>query len=249
MSLGEHRADVAWLQPEWNVPDRVIVNAQGFLPEQGKSAVSLALKRAGFVYDRVSRKGLTDARVEDGHFVIGSAEYRGLLLTDLDAASPELMASIESLADAGIPIVVLGKLPERATGFSDCEERDATVRAIAERLRSGVSFVEDESEAGRTLRTKGVWAFIEPSNGDSMPFAVEHRGYEGSDIILLFNESSESRTEKLALVLPAKKFRVLDPQTREEVHPATVAVGSGSGVLSFEVTIPPRRSLVLVMGR
>lgn len=247
MALGEHRADVAWLQPEWYVPDRVIVNERGFVPEQGESAVSLALKRAGLVYDRVSRNGLAHARVEDGHFLIGSAAYRGLLITDLAVASPELMASIESLANAGIPIVVLGNLPERATGFADYEERDATVRAIARRLRSGVSFVEDENEVGRALRLEGVRAFVEPSNGETMPFAVEHRGYGDSDIILLFNESSESRTETLSLSSATKKCRVLDPQTGDEIHPATITLASGSGILSLEVTIPPRRALLLVL--
>ncbi len=249
MSLGEHRADVAWLQPEWHVPDRVIANAKGFPSEQGESAVSLALKRAGFVYDRVSRNGLTSARIEGDRFSIGSAEYRGLLITDLDAASPELMASIESLAEAGIPIVVLGKLPERATGFADYEERDATVRAIAGRLGSVVSFVEDENEVGRALRMKGVRAFIEPADGRPMPFAVERRGDGDRDIVLLFNESNESRTEMLALASPAKKCKVLNPQTGEEIHPATLTVGSGSGVSSLEVTIAPHRSLVLVSER
>lgn len=247
MSLGQHRADVAWLDCDWRTPDKTIMNLDGLLPEQGQSDISLALKRAGLVYDRVSPQALTSANVTNSGFTVGSAQYDCLLLNDFGVASPELMNTIKRLADVGIPVLVLGGLPERAPGFADYEERDASVKAIAKQLKRKVITIDAVDELSAALRDDAdLVPPLTPVGNDPMLFSIDHRETGNGDILLLFNEANDDRTQTLDVNLPAERVLVFDPETGGLSLEATPDV---SGRLSVEVTIPARRSLVLIIER
>src|SRR5262249_23841989 len=141
----------------------------GEIPRSGESDVSRALLEAGLVYDRVSRAGLERARTEDDPgtgravFRIGEATYPALLIADLEAASPELLISIERLCEAGIPVMVIGGLPRRARGWADHEARDAAVRASVERLASCVR-PTSRTDAGSALIRAGLSPALEDTD-------------------------------------------------------------------------------------
>jgi hypothetical protein len=218
----------------------------GFLPEQGESDISLALKRAGLAYDRVSTNGLTNASAANGSFTVGAAQYDCLLLTNLSVATPELMASIEAIADAGVPVIVMGGLPDRAPGLIDYEQRDAATKSSAQRLQSKTTAVEEVDELGDALNDAGLQPPLIPTDGDAIMFAFDHREIEDGDILFLFNEAEEQRSQTLDVNLPAARVLVFDPATGELAHEATP---DASGRISLELTIPSYRSLVLVVER
>ncbi len=244
MSRGTHRADVAWLHQDRRFRDRAMFNDGGYLPEQGESNISISLKRAGVVYDRISRQGLEGAEVGNGSFTVGAAGYRALLLTNLSVASPEMMAAIESIADAGIPVLMIGDLPGRADGYVDHERRDAAVQASVERLESLVVEVDGADGLGAAIDSAGVQPAIAPSDGGELAFAIDRRDVAGGSIILLFNEADEERSQVLEVNIPATRVRSFDSQTGERCNEA---VPNGSGKLTIEVCIPARRSLVVVV--
>ena len=246
MSRGTHRADVAWLHQDRRFRDSVISSDGGYPPEQGESNVSVSLKRAGLVYDRVSRKGLEGAEIGNGSFTVGAAEYRALLIPgNFSVASPEVMASIESIAAAGVPVIVMGELPTRANGYVDCQERDAAVQASVTRLLSLV--VEaDVDGLPDAFDSAGVEPAIVPNDGGELAFAIDRREVADGSIILLFNEAEVERSQVLEVNLPATRVRSFDPQTGEL---CAGAVPDASGKLSIEICIPARRSLLLVMER
>ena len=246
MSRGTHRADVAWLHQDRRFRDRVISNDGGYLPEQGESNISISLKRVGVVYDRISWQGLEGAGAGNGSFTVGAAEYRALLLTNLSVASPEMMAAIESIADAGIPVLAIGELPGRANGWVDHEQRDAVVRDSVERLESLVVEVDGADELGIAVEAAGVQPAIAPGDGGELAFAIDRRDVAGGTLILLFNEADGERSQVLEVNLPAPRVRSFDPQTGEL---CAEAVPDGSGKLTIEVCIPARRSLVLSVER
>ncbi len=245
LTRGTHKAEVAWLQPDWRYPDTVRSNAWGFPPEEGESDVSIALKRAGLVYDRVSRSGLSEAVAGNGSFTVGAAGYDALLLTDLDVASPELMSSIEAIADAGIPVVVIGELPGRAVGLVDYQQRDAAVQSSVNRLKSKVVAVSGADVLGTALLDAGVEPSLVPAGGE-FAFSIDHRQVDDGDVLFLFNEWGEQRTQSLALSPSASRALVYDPVDGELLFEA---LPDGSGRISFEVTIAARRSLVVWVER
>ncbi|MFC2027648.1 glycosyl hydrolase, partial [Chloroflexota bacterium] len=243
LSRGTHWADVAWLHPERKFIDIPWTNFGGYPPEENESEISLSLKRAGLTYDRVSKKGLTNAVVEDGYFEVGAARYEVLLLTEFDVATPELMDSIEKIVDEGIPVFVIGDLPQRASGLVDWEERDAAIQESTAGLLSKTNFVTKENEVGRTMCLADVRPSIVPDDSGELAFAVVRRALPEGDILFLFNESNEDHTQILDINIDAKGVRILDPHTGELV---TVAIPDESGQLTIEVAISAKRSLVLV---
>ncbi len=239
ISCGNHKAVVAWLHQDWEYPDNP-------MDSEDESETSLSLKRAGFVYDRISRQNLIDAAVDGNQFTVGAAQYEALLISELDVATPEMMASVEKLADSGIPIIVLGKLPNRAPGFTNYEQRDLATQEISTELQTKVTFAENESRVGIQLQEIGVQPALSPSDGSNLIFAPEHREVTNGDIITLFNESDEAQTQMLDILLPAKRVQVLDPQTGEII---TEVTPYQQGQLSIEVTIPAGRSVILNIER
>ena len=235
ISCGNHKSEIAWLYPDWEFPDNPMDSGD-------ESEISLALKRAGFVYDRISRQNLTDSVVEGNQFTVGAAQYRALLISELDVATPEMMASIEKLANAGIPIIVSGELPNRAPGFAEHEQRDVATQQIASSLQSKVVFAENESSVGIQIRESGVQPALLPSDGSELVFALEHREVANENILMLFNESDDDRTQMLDILLPSKRVQVLDPLTGAIIIEATP---DHQTQFSIEVTILARRSVIL----
>ncbi len=237
ITCGKHEAEVAWLFPEWEYSDNPMASGN-------ESATSLSLKRAGLVYDRISRQNLTNARVEEGQLSIGAAYYEALLISDLEVSTPEMMKSIEELVDAGVPVVVLGDLPDKAPGFVDYEQRDANMRQIVARIQAKVVFVEDESKVGMQMKESGVQPALVPHDGSEFAFAPEHRKVSDADIFMLFNESNDDQSQLLEVHIPAKQVKVFDPQTGDMINQTTP---DQSGKLSVEITVAAGRSVVLVV--
>jgi hypothetical protein len=246
MSRGTHRADVAWLHQDRRFRDRVISNDGGYPPGQGESNLSISLKRAGLVYDRVSRRGLEGAEAGNGSFTVGAAEYRALLLTNLSVASPQMMAAIESVANVGIPVLVIGELPTRANGYVDHQQRDAAVQASVARLESLVVEVDAADALGAAVDAAGVRPAVAAGDGGELAFAIDRRDVAGGSIILLFNEADDERSQVLEINITATRVRSFDPDTGER---CAEALPDTSGELSIEVCIPARRSLVLIVER
>ncbi len=171
---------------------------------------------------------------------MGAARYEALLVTNFAVSSPELVESIERLARAGIPVLVLGTLPERATGLVDHEQRDGAVREIVERLQSEVRFVSGVDGLGRELRAAGWEPVIDPLGGEEFGFALDVREHKGTRILFLFNESDNDRTQRLTLNSPARRVRMLYPRSGEIEEVSQFQSG-------IELTIQARRSKVLIV--
>jgi len=151
-----------------------------------------------------------------------------------------MMQSVERLANAGIPILVLGTLPERATGFADHEQRDEAVRESVQRLRSQVRFVSDAQGLGSALRSEGLEPVLEPLGDEEFGFALDHREQNGTHILFLFNESYSDLNQRLRLHVPARRVRLLYPESGGIAEVNDIERG-------LDCTIQARRSRVLLV--
>ena len=134
LRAGQPAADVLWFIGE-DVPNRI-----GWREE-----LHPALP-AGYDFDGCDARSLLEARVVNGRIVLPcGAEYRALLLPDLETMRPAILAKVAELARAGA--TVLGPRPQQSPSLRDRGAGDATIRQLADelwngRIASGVSFEE-----------------------------------------------------------------------------------------------------------
>ena len=89
---------------------------------------------AGYAKDVCSTRALARLRVEDGCVVApGGVRYRLLVLQDVEEVSPEVLAEIERLVDAGA-LVAAPRRPSRMPGLRDYPNGDAHIEAATKRI-------------------------------------------------------------------------------------------------------------------
>ena len=212
MSRGSAVAEVAWLYPEWKVQN---FPSFGVEPGRFESEVSRALRTAGFTYTRVSRAMLSAAVAEAGVLKVGEASFRALVLSDIQATDPAVLAAAEAAAGAGVPVIWLGAFPTRADGLVDAASRDAMVTTLVDKLRETVTSVESAERLVSALASAGVEPAFVPANPDGLGVSITHRQVRGGDLYYLFNESYEARQEHLRIPSGFSAAALLDPDTGE----------------------------------
>jgi hypothetical protein len=235
LSRGASISEVAWLYPEWNAE-----NFANFGVEPGayESETSVALRRAGFSYDRVSRSALTSSTSADETLSVGVASFQALLVEGVHAADPAMLEAIERAAEAGVPVVWIGEFPERATGLVDAQARDAEVRSRVENLRSVVLLVSAVEEIPTAISNAGVTPSLRPADAGGLQASVQHRRVTDGDLYFLFNESYAQITERIQIEGASRGVLLLDPDTGDPV-----AANLEGDVLTL--TLPGARGVVL----
>ncbi|MCP4004826.1 MAG: hypothetical protein GY725_11570 [bacterium] len=213
MSRGEPAADLAWLRSDPIYPDAASFQFGRITARDGESETTRALRARGLVHDRVSRRMLAAARVEQGRVRIGAQTYRAVLLDPVEVATPALVERLVRIAEAGIPVLALGALPERATGFRDAKMRDARVRAALEALSARVLRVGQTDSLEALLKKHVRPGLVEPVSGENLAVSLDRRRIEAGDTLLLVNESWSSHVARLRFVRAGGELRRWDPRS------------------------------------
>ncbi len=129
----------------------------------GSSSSFDALLDQGYSYnimdEEVFREELVDAdtlKVTDGVLCADTVGYRALVISDLEAITPEHLERVIGFAENGLPIVVQGTMPERTYGTAS--EDDAQVSELLSELLSmeNVTSAETVEEAADCLMEMSV---------------------------------------------------------------------------------------------
>jgi len=232
-------AEVAWLYPDWHADN---FPSFGVEPGAYESETSIALRRAGFSYDRISRRALTSSVVADAALHVGQASFRALVVEGIHAADPAMLEAIERALEAGVPVVWMGDFPERATGLFDAQARDDEVRSRVTNLRPTVRVVSSPEEIPTAISNAGVAPSLGPIDSVGLQMSVQHRKVAEGDVYFLFNESYEERTDQLRIDGAFREVLLLDPETGK-----FLATNLEGDVLT--VTLPGARAAVLWVTR
>ena len=193
-----------------DIPD--VVAAGGVQPGQDETKTSLALRSAGFVYDRISPSMLARSTADTGVLTVGSARYSALLLSGWDAANPGALDAALAAVRAGVPVVVLGTLPSRARGLTDASARDARVAASVAAIGPLAHVVGATSDSRGCLRECRA-ASRSVAAVDRLPvLTVRRREMSGQHIVFVFNEQRTACSASLSFGFPVRTARVLDPR-------------------------------------
>jgi hypothetical protein len=240
LTQGADRADVAWLLPERQIPDHVAMGAVE--PGQDESETSVALRRAGLVYDRVSPAMLAGSSAADGTLAVGAASYRALLLAGWEAADPAALEAALAAAQAGVPVIVLGDLPTRARGLADAAARDTRVAAAAAALAPGAQRVVAAADLAAAFAAAEVRPALQPTPSDCPVVTLRHRETEALHVFFVLNEERTACTAALSFGFPAAAARVLDPETGTARDLPVAANG-------VSLALPAARGRILIVPR
>jgi len=236
LSRGSAVTEVAWLYPEWKAQN---FPSFGIEPGRFESDVSRALRRAGFSYTRVSRAAVAAAAADAGRLEVGKASFPALLVSDIHALDPTVLAAVDAAADAGVPVIWLGAFPSRADGLVDASARDAAVATLEESLRAKVSAVDSVEDVAPALASAGVGPALEPLSAAGLAVSIAHRQVVGGDVYYLFNESYSGLEEQVRIPREFTAATLLDPDTGETLpmmlsgQVLTVALGPVRGAVLY----------------
>ena len=240
LSRGSAVAEVAWLYPEWRAE-----NFPNFGVEPGayESDTSIALRRAGFGYDRISRSGLAGSTSTDAVLQVGQGSVPGPPRRRCSRRGPEDAAGDRARGRGRRAGGLAWRLPgaRRRSGRRP-EARDAMVSSLVESLRGTVVVVSSVEEIPAAIANAGVTPSLSPIDSAGLLMSVEHRRVSGGDVYFLFNESYDARTDQLRIEGAFDEALLLDPETGEPV--ATDLEGD---VLT--VSLPAARGAVLWVTR
>ncbi len=234
MSRGAASSEVAWLYPDWEA--RNFVNS-GVEPGAFESEISRALRRAGFSYVRLSRSTLAASTSDQGELRAGEASFNALLVENVEAIDPDVLQAVLDAADAGVAVIWMGDLPERADGLVDADSRDAMVAALLDRLQSDIRIVASADEIPAAIAEAGVLPSLSPLSSDGLRMSVAHRRVAGGDLYFLFNESYQEQTDQFRIEGEFSDARLFDPDTGEALETSvegdvlTVTLAGARGVL------------------
>ena len=160
-------------QPCWTQVNKLakfIARTQAVL-QNGKPRIDLAVYKGqraygwgytrlldlGYSYDVISNPHLflPEAVVRDGTLCPQGPAYRALLVVDQEMLPTASAEKLLELAKAGLPVVFVGKVPEKANGaFTD----DGKIADVMEQLRElgNVTFVDTLDDAVDSLAAHGV---------------------------------------------------------------------------------------------
>jgi len=233
MSRGKSAAQLAWLYNPIDFKDKLVF---GFRGEVHDSEMTKMLQRSGITYDRIAPFHLVSAEIKNGKIVVGFQEYSALLMDNLDAVYPEVISKVKEIVEAGIPVVVLGELPQRATGYHDFQERDSLVQNLVNEIKGKVKKVSTPDEVVHALLESGIKPPILPENR-YQPFDITHRVVQNGELFLLFNGTKELQKE-VFFIGNGRKGILLDPLTGSEKGKAKdgyirVEIPAGFSLLMF----------------
>ncbi len=227
-------ADICYLQSE--------ISPQGF----GRHP------RVGYDWDECSPEVvLTRMKVRDGRLVLPDGmSYRLLVLPDSHTMTPELLAKISELVEAGATIV--GPPPATAPGLSGYPECDARVKQLAARLWErvdGTRVTENHYGKGRVVWGKTAEEVLSqdrvpPDFSSRSRIRYIHRTTEKADIYFVANPHSRHLSTGAAFRIDGKIPELWWPDTgrveRAAVYQQT------DGVTHVALSLPPSGSVFVV---
>jgi hypothetical protein len=215
MTRGVDRAEVAWLLPERELRDATFVRGAELQPEQGESDISLALRRGGYGYDRISPAMLAASSASGRHLQVGAARFDALLITDWRSAEPEALDAVRRALDAGVPVLRLGDLPSRARGLQDADDRDLQIRTAAFSLFAEITVIPTADALPDLLADAQVRPPLPVQSTTCALVSQAHRELEHGDLFLVLHEHPDACEVTFDLPAGAALATALDPRTGE----------------------------------
>lgn len=211
LTQGDGKVDVAVFYQNYLYPE-AWSTAGGF-----RIWRDMGLQNAGYTRDYLSPElmKLPNAEVRDGRLAPQGPAYKALIIdTTLEPATDPVKTSmpldaaarILKYARSGLPVVLVGPLPDRTTGNSP--QRDARLQDVIDELVAtrGVHRVASQAEVPDLLKEVGIRPAAEPRTPTSIVSQRRYDAATNTDDYFVYNEGrvgAEGRPERSIFEPPA----------------------------------------------
>ena len=211
------------------------------------------LSRSGYSYEYVSSYalGLDGVEVEGGRLMPSGPAYKALVLNRARNLTVSAAQRVLRLADDGLPVVVLGPVPDDIPGYdADGSGKAAVVSAMENLLQlNNVKIVELEKDVPAALAKLGASPSARIYSGiKDYPPIVRRRSASDADLYYVFNQGNSSLFS-IGFEKPIEQnanIFILDQLTGETKSAALWYLDS-SDRLNTTFTLATNQSLMLVI--
>jgi hypothetical protein len=169
----------------------------------GKGVDVAALAKAGYSYGYVS-PGLLDhdaMQVDGGRLDPDGSRFKALVLVDQATMPLRTAQKLTEYADAGLPVVFVGDVPEQVPGFAadpaSADAKDRQLRQAVDVLlaKPSVTTVGSLAEAQSVLTARQVT----PDATTGGALQVQHRQTSDADLYYAYNVAAQATTQEVTL--------------------------------------------------
>ncbi|KAK5947223.1 hypothetical protein PMZ80_001371 [Knufia obscura] len=156
------------------------------------------LTRSGYSYEYVSSYalGLEGVEVDDGVLMPAGPAYKALVLNRARNLTVSAAHRVFELAHAGLPVVVLGDVPDDIPGYDrDGSSKMAVQSAMQDLLQlTNVAQVDEEAHVSTALEKLGASASAKIYSGiEDYPPVVRRRHDKDVELYYIFNQGGSSK--------------------------------------------------------
>ncbi|PNP85070.1 hypothetical protein FNYG_01595 [Fusarium nygamai] len=203
------------------------------------------LRASGFTYEYLSPAnfGSKTFKVTNKVLDAAGAGYRALILDQQQFITAEASQKLVELADAGLPIVVIGSLPSTTIGSKGQDAVTKNISKLKGSKYSNIAFIKSADDLPKTLDKLSVKPRVTTGSNAAKNLYTVWRSDKGSDYLFLFNQGSSASFEVTAQVEQGKVPYRLDAWTGQQM--AMASFKRSSGKVSFQVSLKQGQTAII----
>ncbi|KAG5793102.1 hypothetical protein H9Q69_007840 [Fusarium xylarioides] len=171
------------------------------------------------------------------------AGYRALILDQQQFITAGASQKLVELADADLPIVVIGSLPSTTIGSKGQDVVTKNISKLKAFKYSNIAFIKSADDLLKTLDKLSVKPRVTTGSDAAKNLYTVWRSDKGSDYLFFFNQGSSSTFEITAEVDQGKAPYRLDAWTGKQV--AMASFKRSSGKVSFQVSLEEGQTVII----
>jgi hypothetical protein len=151
-----------------------------------------AMAQAGYTYEYLSPAFFRDpsAVFQNARLFPSQSAYKALVLDDQATMHLDVAQKILALAQAGLPVVVIGpSTPSQTPGYYDAENQDAALQAVIAQLLALPNVVQVQAEAQVPAALQGLGVRPDAEYAQTSGVLNVHRAATGSDYYFFYNQT------------------------------------------------------------
>ncbi|KAG5762945.1 hypothetical protein H9Q72_008957 [Fusarium xylarioides] len=203
------------------------------------------LRASGFTYEYLSPAnfGYKTFKVTNKVLDAAGAGYRALVFDQQQFITAEASQKLVELADAGLPIVVIGSLPSTTIGSKGQDVVTKNISKLKGSKYPNITFIKSADDLLKTLGKLSVKPRVTASSDAAKNLYTVWRSDENSDYLFLSNKGSLAPFEITVEVNQDKVPYRLNAWTGQQM--AMASFKRSSGRVSFQVSLKEGQTTIV----